>query len=107
MRFFAKYLLFIFIFISLISCSESKISSTSIEELKKSVFDITSEMSDEERKIFIENISIISNSRSKNIAGIPDINTLNYLNDKNVSEIALESKNILLSSQKSLDLLIK
>jgi hypothetical protein len=52
MLFFTKYLLFILIFISLISCSESKISSTSIDELKKSVFDITSKMSDEERKIW-------------------------------------------------------
>jgi hypothetical protein len=105
MRFFTKHLFLIFTIIGLISCSESKISSTSINELTKSVFDITSEMSDEERKIFIENISIISNSLSKNIAGIPDINTLNFLNNKNISEIALESKNILLSSQKPLDLL--
>lgn len=88
-------------------CSDNEIKGKSFNELKSSIYDLSSQLEEKERLMFIKSISAIIRSKTKNITGEPDINTIMYLNSKTPSHIVSEWKSIeksILDEEKSLKL---
>lgn len=71
-------------------CGEKKITSSTIENLKESIFNVSSEMDKKNRELFIKAVSGMSRIKTKYTNGKPDTSTLIYFNNKTVNEILAE-----------------
>jgi len=77
-------------FFGLLGCTGKSLDGSSVEVFKKSVFEVVKDLPEKQRVLFIESVSALSKTKTKNEFGIPDLNTLSFFHGKNQDYILAE-----------------